>query len=268
MTVFLSRSGWGALPPNRESPPRDETSMIFVHHSATTKPNDIDEAKQQVAAIQWDHLHRSVGDTDTLWRDVAYNLFVGPGVILEGRGWDVIGGGTGPGNKIRHHSGSWDNVSVSICVLGNYQTQDLDDATRTSLVAALAEARARYGDALAIMGDRDVNTTACCGDNLYPLLNDLWVQSSLLGDDMALTDEDIHKVAEAVWSRRIESALFQAPAAQFVASVYDEIKRDDLLSRRIADAVIARIPQHVVATVTYDNIVAAVRQVVGEIRVG
>ena len=34
------------------------------------------------------------------------------------------------------------------------------------------------------MGDRDVNSTNCPGDNLYPLLNDLWVQSSPLEDDM------------------------------------------------------------------------------------
>ena len=184
MTMYYSRSGWGALPPNRESPPRLETTIVFVHHSAVRKPHTIEEAKLQWAAFQRDHLDRTISDTNPLpWADIAYNLGVGPGVILEGRGWDVKGGGTGPGNKVPHHSGSWDNVSLSVCVLGNYQVDELDDATRESLLEVFREVRERYGDALVVMGDRDVNSTACCGDHLYSELTALWVQSSSLEDD-------------------------------------------------------------------------------------
>lgn len=194
MTVFLSRSSWNALPPNRESALRTETSMVFIHHSAVRKPVDVDEAKAQWAAFQRDHMSRPISSTNpTLWADIAYNIGIGPGVILEGRGWDVKGGGTGPGNKVPHYSGSWDNVSVSICVLGNYQVDVLDDLTRETLLTALREARTRYGDALVVMGDRDVNTTSCCGDNLYALLNDLWVQSSTEENDDMPTAQEIAK---------------------------------------------------------------------------
>lgn len=186
MTVFLSHSAWGAQAPNRQSGTRGETTHLFVHHSATAKPSSIEEAKAQWRAIQADHLQRTVtlhDGTVILWADVAYNLGVSGGVILEGRGWDAKSGGTGPGQRVPHPSGSWDNVSVSICVLGNYQTDTLDADTRTSLVAAMNEAHIRYGN-LTVMGDRDVNFTSCCGDNLYPLIGQLWAEATMGEDDV------------------------------------------------------------------------------------
>lgn len=234
--MFLSHSAWGAQAPNRQSGTREETTHLFVHHSATTKPANMEEAKQQVRAIQADHLQRTISPTNpTLWADIAYNILVGPGVILEGRGWDVKGGGTGPGQRVPHPSGSWDNVSVSVCVLGNYQTDTLDDPTRDALIAALAEARARYGDSLIVMGDRDVNFTACCGDNLYPLISQLWAYS--MGDDMALSDDDVKRVAEAVWSRLLDIEGESHPAAEWFGYQYAQLTRPDLLVKRIADAV-------------------------------
>ena len=188
MTVFLSRSAWGALPPNRQSADRTTTTHLFVHHSATLnptstpRPDDIEESKEQWSSFQADHLDRPVSDTNpTKWADLAYNIGVGPGVILEGRGWDAKGGGTGKGDRLPHPSGSWDNVSVSICVIGNYQNEHLDPLTRASLIDAMREAHTRYGD-LTVMVDRDVNFTSCCGDNLIPLVPQLWAEA--IGDDM------------------------------------------------------------------------------------
>lgn len=227
MTVFLSRSAWGAQPPNRPSPNRTSTTHVFVHHSATAKPANIDEAKAQWRAIQADHLQRTVtlpDGTVVRWADLAYSQGVSHGAILEGRGWDAKSGGTGPGNKVPHPSGSWDTVSVSICVLGNYQTDALDADTRASLVAALREAHERYGDVI-VMGDRDVNSTACCGDNIYPLLPQLWAEAT--GDDMALSDEDIKKVAEAVWSRMLDIEGTSAPAAEWIGYMYAQITRTE-----------------------------------------
>lgn len=239
MTMFLSRSAWGAQPPNRPSPDRPTTTHLFVHHSATAKPHDVEEAKAQWRAIQADHLQRPISPTNpTLWADIAYNIGVGCGAILEGRGWDVRGGGTGPGNKVPHSSGSWDTVSVSICVLGNYQTDTLDADTRASLVAALHEAHERYGD-LTVMGDRDVNSTACCGNNLYPLIPQLWAEAT--GDDMALSDEDVKKVAEAVWSRMLDIEGTSATAANWIGFMYAEITRTEAqggkLMKNIGDVI-------------------------------
>lgn len=195
MTLFIGRSGWGALPPNRESANRSTTTHLFVHHSATLnptdtpRPDDIEESKEQVRAFQRDHLSRTVTLPDGTvipWADIAYNILVGPGVILEGRGWGVRGGGTGPGQSVPHKSGSWDNVSVSICVIGNYQTEHLDPLTRSALIDAMREARALYGD-LIVKGDRDVNYTSCCGDDLYQQLPALWAEAK--DDDMPTAKE-------------------------------------------------------------------------------
>ena len=230
--MFLSRSAWGAMPANRESGPRPDTQMIFVHHSAVTKPTSIDQAKAQWAAIQADHLERTISETNpTLWRDVAYNIGVGPGVILEGRGWDVVGGGTGPGTRFPHYSGSWDNYSVSICVLGNYQDDILDDSTRASLVAAFAEARLRYSDKLDVFGDRTVNYTKCPGDALYSVLNELWVQSALLEDDMPSAKE----VSEAMMDELIEVHDYETGAnSQVPLRTVEGWKLSELSQIRIA----------------------------------
>jgi hypothetical protein len=188
VTLIISRSGWGALSPNRSSGPRATTTHVFVHHSATVNPTstrnpaDIEESKQQTRAIQADHLGRTftlADGTTLLWADIAYNMLVGPGCLLEGRGWNVRGGGTGIGTKVPHPTGSWDNVSVSICVLGNYQEELLDPATRASLIDAFREARRRFGDGgLQLLVDRDVNSTACCGDSLVPAVAALWDMSA------------------------------------------------------------------------------------------
>ena len=187
VTVIISRSGWGALPPNRPSGLRATTTHVFVHHSATVNPAstrnpaDIEESKQQTRAIQADHLGRTFNlpdGTTLLWADIAYNMLVGPGCLLEGRGWEVRGGGTGIGNKVPHPTGSWDNVSVSICVLGNYQKELLDPATRGSLIDAFREARRLFGDGLQLLVDRDVNSTACCGDSLVTAVASLWDMSA------------------------------------------------------------------------------------------
>jgi hypothetical protein len=50
----------------------------------------------------------------------------------------------------------------------------------------LRECVARYGPDLIVQGDRDVNTTACCGDHLYNAIPELWAEA--LGDDMTLDD--------------------------------------------------------------------------------
>ena len=187
-TVTISRTEWGALPPNRPSALRRTTTHVVVHHSATVNPTstrnpaDIEESKAQLRAIQADHLERTftlADGTTLLWADIAYNMLVGPGCLLEGRGWDVRGGGTGIGNKVPHPSGSWDNISVSICVLGNYQKEALDPTTRASLIDAFREFRRRFDNGeLSLLVDRDVNSTACCGENLVSVVTDLWLASA------------------------------------------------------------------------------------------
>lgn len=237
--MFYSRSAWGAQVPNRQSPDRATTTHLHVHHSATLnptstpRPDDIEEAKEQWRAFQTDHLGRTVTLPDGTvinWADLAYNIGIGPGVVLEGRGWDVKGGGTGPGQRVVHPSGSWDNVSVSICVIGNYQDEQLDPLTRATLVAALAEAHARYGD-LTVMVDRDVNFTSCCGDNLIALVPQLWAEATAEppGDDMPTPEE--------IWNHPLTKDGQTFPAWQWLLFLHDEMTNPELLEARIAETV-------------------------------
>ncbi len=48
------------------------------------------------------------------------------------------------------------------------------------------------------------------------------VLDALTGDDMALSDDDVKRIAEAVWSRMIDSSAGATPAAQLVGYIYDE----------------------------------------------
>lgn len=51
---------------------------------------------------------------------------------------------------------------------------------------------------------------------------------------MALSDDDVNRIAEAVWNRMIDAHDWQAPAGQFFGALRDEITRDDKLEARIA----------------------------------
>ena len=97
MTVIIGRSGWGALPPNRIAPPLTQGLCVVIHHSVTGFARDIVDAEAITLAIQRDHLHRTRPDGSLEFADIAYNLLVGPDVVLLGRGLDIQGGATGNG---------------------------------------------------------------------------------------------------------------------------------------------------------------------------
>ncbi len=60
--------------------------------------------------------------------------------------------------------------------------------------------------------------------------------------DMALSDEDVTRIAEAVWSRIIDAADWSAPAGNFFGALRDEVTRDDKLTQRVSEATAALIP--------------------------
>jgi hypothetical protein len=182
VVAFIGRSGWGAAPPNRESEPRDRTDYVFVHHFGVAKPASLEDAKAQMRAIQADHLTRTYVKQDgtvDYWADFAYNVACDGThqAIFEGRGWGVKSGATGPGEKVPSPFGSWDYRSVGIAMFGNFQTGPFTIDDEITLLAAFREVRLLYGNDLKCLGDRDVNYTSCCGDNLYSQLPRLWAAS-------------------------------------------------------------------------------------------
>ena len=63
----------------------------------------------------------------------------------------------------------------------------------------------------------------------------------LHGDDMPLSDDDIHKVAEAVWSRVLDIEGTSAPAAEWIGYLYAQVTRDEFLTKRVTEAVVAAL---------------------------
>lgn len=229
MTVWVDRSGWQALPPNRVSPLRDRTDYAVIHHSATPRPRSLEEARAQVQAIQRDHLARLVGAGPLRWADIAYGELAGPGVIFEGRGRRVRSGATGP---------AADPVSCSLCVLGNYETDDLDLATEAAVADWLRSVFADYGR-IPVRLDLEFNPTACPGARLAGRLPALIAQATQEPDMSFPTAAEI---AEAVWSRPVGAGGQIHAAANVLGFIVDELQRPDLLQERLVGALTAAVP--------------------------
>lgn len=185
MTVIIGRSGWGALPPNRIAPPLKVALTVVVHHSATGFANDILDAEAITLAIQRDHLQRTNEDGSSQFADVAYNLLVGPDVILLGRGLEQQGGATGNG---------YDDRTVSICVIGNLADNPLPPAERRALVDAIRMAWDRYG-VTSTEPHSAFYATSCPGDHLREVLPSIEAEAK---DSEPMTDAEIDKLSTAI----------------------------------------------------------------------
>lgn len=109
------------------------------------------------------------------WGDIGYNYIIDPlGNIYEGRygGDKVIGA----------HAMCYNNGSLGIAMIGNYQDDEVPEPALQALISLVSMKSKQYGIApngtsvfrgkkLAnIIGHKDVRPTACPGKNLYGLL--------------------------------------------------------------------------------------------------
>jgi hypothetical protein len=175
--AYLDRLGWCPIPfncPQNSNPTITDVTHLIVHHSAGT--NSSSDWAAVVRAI-WDFHVNTNG-----WADIGYNYLIDPnGVIYEGRGDNVSGA----------HFSCMNARTMGVCLLGNFQTATPTQAMLNSLTELLgwkvcdieadptaAETFSGSGTVLNIIsGHRDGNgipnsctTTACPGDNMYPLL--------------------------------------------------------------------------------------------------
>lgn len=192
--MIIGRSGWGALPPNRVAPQLKVGLTVVVHHSATGFATDILHAEAETLAIQRDHLARLDANGNLQFADIAYNLLVGPDVVLVGRGIEVQGGATGNG---------YDDRTVSVCVLGNLQDNELPAAERRALIEAVRMCWERFG-VTSMEPHRNFYTTSCPGDHLVAQLTA--IETDAKGDD-DVTDADIDKLSTAIVDKYFERAI-------------------------------------------------------------
>ena len=159
---LVSRSAWGALPP-QGAMPAHTPSGLTIHHTATPQRHDADP-RATMRSLQ----HFSVS-SDTLddgepklpWADVPYHFYIAPdGTTLEGRDPRV----QGDSNTDYDLDGQ-----IQIAVEGNFMEEVPTPAQMASLLALSQALARRYRiEPEAVGGHRDRATgqTTCPGDAL------------------------------------------------------------------------------------------------------
>ena len=149
---------------------RDNTDLIVIHH--TGNPVDDDLSAEQ---IHWTHL--AIG-----WAGIGYHYVIRKdGTIEEGRPEWAVGS---------HAEGfNWNSVGIHLC--GNFQyveptPQQIESAAY--LIGYLCDKYALIPTEETVKGHRDLNATACPGENLYNSLQTLrgkaiWYMQNYQGGD-------------------------------------------------------------------------------------
>lgn len=154
-----------------------KTLRKFVIHHTDSEIRDIN-GDNRMDNLDYKGIVRAIYRYHTItrgWGDIGYNYIIDPlGNIYEGRygGDKVIGA----------HAICFNNGTMGISIIGNYQENDISEPALQALISLLARKAKAYnidpegsslmrGKKLAnIIGHRDVGATKCPGDKLYDLL--------------------------------------------------------------------------------------------------
>jgi N-acetyl-anhydromuramyl-L-alanine amidase AmpD len=130
---------------------------ITVHHTAVALTTN---SAAPARARQHQSYHQGLG-----WPDLAYHYLIDAnGHVYEGRPVTAVGDTATDYDPTGH---------FLVCCEGDFNTQQITPAQYESLVRMLAWGSAEFGvTAGSIQGHRDVASTTCPGDNLYPLIAD------------------------------------------------------------------------------------------------
>jgi hypothetical protein len=193
--LVLSRLAWGANERIRRGRPKyaDALRFALVHHTAGSNTYTRAQSAAIVRGIQLYHV-RSNG-----WDDIGYNFLVDKfGQVFEGRAGGI------DRNVVGAHAAGFNNGSVGVALLGNYDAGAVTPAARTALARLLAwRMDVAHVDPLSLMnwtstgnprfpagvpvmlraigGHRDTGFTSCPGARLYGELNTIARMVSELG---------------------------------------------------------------------------------------
>jgi len=154
----ISRAGWGASPPSGEFT-EHTIERVTVHHTARR----LDANRDAPRAIR---IHQQFHQVDRGWSDIAYHFVVdAAGNVYEGRPIGAVGD-TGTDYDPTGH--------FLVACEGNFDDQEVPAAQLSALISVVGWAINEFalGADAVVNGHRDVATTSCPGDALYPFVAD------------------------------------------------------------------------------------------------
>lgn len=190
--AIISRAKWGADESLVKDPPIYDGTVrtLFIHHTDTTNTYTAAQAYAQVRSVYLFHT-KSRG-----WNDIGYNFLVDRfGRVFEGRRGSITQAVRGA------HTGGFNTEAIGISVLGTFSTVAPSSAALRGVVDVAAWKSAQYfvnptgsvyvtsnGGASkfpagkrvllrTISGHRDVGSTECPGNKLYPDLG--WIRATV-----------------------------------------------------------------------------------------
>lgn len=155
------RASWGARYADGDLTLEGPAVEVFLHHSVTAQlsPDASVEAEaEQMRALE------SVGQS-RFGTGISYNVVVFPsGRAYQGVSW----------NRRGTHTGGRNSTARSICLAGNYETNEPTAAQVSTAAAIYGEGKGRWWTQVApLYGHRDVTSTACPGRHAYARLDDI-----------------------------------------------------------------------------------------------
>ncbi|MFC3996684.1 peptidoglycan recognition family protein [Nocardiopsis sediminis] len=166
-----SRSAWGARPPSSPAQVTNtRPTYIVVHHTATANSTDYSQSHAFALSRSIQNFHMDSNG----WADTGQQLTISRGgYVMEGRNLSLSSI-----RNARHvvgaHVANYNGVAVGIENEGTYTSATPTTALYNALVATCAWLCTVYArPTSAIVGHRDLNATACPGDQLYARLPQL-----------------------------------------------------------------------------------------------
>ena len=193
--LILSRLAWGANERIRRGRPKYANALRFavVHHTAGSNTYSRAQSAAIVRGIQRYHVRSN------RWDDIGYNFLVDKyGQIFEGRFGGI------DRNVVGAHAQGFNEGSVGVALLGNYDAGAVTPAARQAVARLLAwrldvahldplsllnwtsGGNPRFGTGIPVTlrvigGHRDTGFTSCPGTRLYAELNSLALMVDLFG---------------------------------------------------------------------------------------
>lgn len=178
MPVIYSRADWGADESQMKwTPQNGSVKGVVVHHTAGGNGYTAEQVPGIIRGIYYYHAV-TLG-----WGDIGYNVLVD----TYGRLWEGRAGGLSNA-IVGGHALEWNSSTFGISVLGNFSLVQMPQASMDAMAKAIAwkfgihnvspTGSMSVGGVTkpAIIGHRDVASTECPGNYMYPRLGELRTQ--------------------------------------------------------------------------------------------